>query len=304
MGPAACGFKDQKEVSTMRLPLLAASVALAASACTLTPVLVPDVGAVRVSGTQSAAVVMTQGVRVTVDGNAWQSDPIDLGDALTPVLVTIENNSRVPVRISYQDFSLVGSTGFHYAALPPFQVQGQMPVGERAAPLGIRLVDTAAAPPPAGHGGAPMGAPAPMERSPLPEEHGPMGPPNVMPPAPERPRPPPVVAAPQFHANRFFIAPRFAPIYPGIATWPYFYPYDGSYYDRFYGSWPVALPTTDMVNQALPEGVIESQGSISGFLYFQKVSSREQRVRFLMRLVDANGQRPFGDAVVPLVVSD
>src|SRR4051812_12856342 len=98
----------------MRVSLLPAFVLLGA-ACTVAPVLVPDVGAERAPGTRSSAMTEVEGVRVTIDGTAWQGDPYDLGDTLTPILVTIENHSDAPVRISYQDLSLVGATGFHYA---------------------------------------------------------------------------------------------------------------------------------------------------------------------------------------------
>jgi|SRR5581483_6987179 len=268
----------------MRIALLA----LLASACTLTPVLVPDTGALRAPGTKTGAFAEANGVRITINGDAWQADPVDLGDALTPVLVTIENNSRVPLRVSYQDFSLVGATGFRYAALPPFQVQGQLPVGQRELKPGIVLAAAEARPAP-----SPVGAPPPPRPEPAPA------------PLPREPRVrPPVVNAPHFHHEHFYVAPRFGPLYPGIEAWPYFYPYDQGYYDRFYDMWPETLPTQDMVNQAMPEGVIESQGRISGFVFFQKVAPREQHVRFEMKLVDAHGQREFGDLAIPLAVSE
>src|SRR5690349_21141848 len=104
----------------MRVTLLSA-LAIAGAACTVAPVLVPDVGAERAPGTRSSAMTEVDGVRITIDGTSWQGDPYDLGDTLTPILVTIENHSDAPIRVSYQDLTLVGVTGFRYAALPPLR---------------------------------------------------------------------------------------------------------------------------------------------------------------------------------------
>jgi hypothetical protein len=291
----------------MRVSLLAALV-FSGAACTVAPVLVPDVGAERAPGTRSGAFTEVEGVRVTVDGTSWQGDPYDLGDTLTPILVTIENHSNVPIRVSYRDFALVGATGFRYAALPPLQVQGQMPVSEVPPPPELPLVPTAvlgagspvrAAPP--GMPAPPMSAPV-RAAPPAPALRGPTVAPSA---APVRVRPPPpTVVSPHFQHNRFFVSPSFAVIYPGLSAWPYYWPFDSGYYNQYYDYWPQTLPTTDMINQALPEGVLEAQGSIQGYVYFQKVAPRESRVKFAMQLVDPRGNRKIGEATVPLAVTE
>jgi hypothetical protein len=289
----------------MRLPLLVGCAALAVAACSLGPELVPGYGATRAPGTHTGAVTEAQGVRITIDGSAWQSDPADLGESMTPVLVTIENNGTFPLRIGYPDFSLVGATGFHYAALPPFQAQGRLPVSERSAPGSTELSLAAGNPPPVHT--LPMGpppdtqphaAPPPSDRPaaaehPVTEAHPKPGAEPIKGPRANEPR---------FRHKGFYVAPNVEPLYPGIAAWPYFYPWDGTYYDRLYAEWPRTLPTMDMVNEALPAGVLDQGGSISGFLYFQKVVNREPRVEFEMKLVDANGNVPMGEARIPLVV--
>jgi hypothetical protein len=285
----------------MRLTLLVCGAALAATACSLGPELVPGYGATRAPGTHTGAVTEVNGVRVTIDGSAWQSEPTDLGEAMTPVLVTIENHGRFPLRIGYQDFSLLGETGFHYAALPPFQAQGRMPVSERAEPGPMELALAAGTPPPVHTGPSPdsqpRASPGAAERPPA--EH-PVSEPHPK-PSPE-PIKPPHVSEPRQHFKGFYVAPNVEPLYPDIAAWPYFYPWDGTYYDRLYAEWPRTLPSVDMVNQALPAGVLDQGGSVSGFLYFQKVVNREQRVQFEMKLVDANGNVPQGAAEIPLAV--
>jgi hypothetical protein len=97
----------------------------------------------------------------------------------------------------------------------------------------------------------------------------------------------------------FFVAPHYSYLYPGLAPWPGFFAYDPLYYDSIYSRWPERLPTKDMLSEALPEGVVEDGGSVSGFVYFQSVTGRESTVRFEMNLVDASGGQTFGLVAIP-----
>lgn len=80
------------------------------------------------------------------------------------------------------------------------------------------------------------------------------------------------------------------------------------WYDPFYGPYsaryraPEPLPTRDMVRQALPEGLLEDGGAITGFLYFQNVSEREGQVTLQARLVDARTGEQFGTVSIPFDV--
>src|SRR4051812_37559180 len=103
------------EVVSMRKTILAA-VVLAASACVVEPMLVPDKTAQKVGGTRNAATAEALGIRVFVDGADWQAKPVRLTEVITPVRVTVENHGSRPVRIAYADFSLDGKK--HYPALP------------------------------------------------------------------------------------------------------------------------------------------------------------------------------------------
>jgi hypothetical protein len=69
-------------------------------------------------GTQATAV----GVTVTVKADAWSGQPAELIEVI-PLLVTIENNSRVPVRLRYAEFTLAGD-GERGSALPRFEITG------------------------------------------------------------------------------------------------------------------------------------------------------------------------------------
>jgi hypothetical protein len=80
--------------------------------------------------------------------------------------------------------------------------------------------------------------------------------------------------------------------------------FDWAYYDRYYPVWSVSLPTEDMLEMAIPEGVLEPQGRISGFLYFPRVNPDAERVVFQAALVSARTGEEFGAVEVPFVVEE
>lgn len=108
----------------------------------------------------------------------------------------------------------------------------------------------------------------------------------------------------------------FAYPYDGFAVAPYlrrwypaFSPFDGAfaldpvYYDRYYPRFVrVRLPTGDMIQKALPEGVLAPGGRITGFLYFEELEGEERLVDFRFDLVDARSRRDFGTLSIPFVV--
>lgn len=83
-----------------------------------------------------SAETTVQGVTVWASTD-WSGTPTNLGDLVTPIEVRIENRSHHKLRFAYPDVTLVGSTGFRYAALPPYPV-GPPPVSAKGRPA-LRL---------------------------------------------------------------------------------------------------------------------------------------------------------------------
>ncbi|MFN0063934.1 MAG: hypothetical protein ACKVPX_15615 [Myxococcaceae bacterium] len=111
------------------------------------------------------------------------------------------------------------------------------------------------------------------------------------------------VVRPRFGYRNFFIAPWYRNYYPGFGAWwggpfawdPYFYP-------RAYSAWPLPLPTRDMMERAMPEGVVAPGGRVSGFVYFPTVR-RERWVNFEFKMVDAEqNEQTLGTITIPLEV--
>ena len=209
-------------------PLL---VLLAITGCAthLTPA--PD--AVLVPGRPGGAVADIAGVRVVARPNAWRGLPTDLAREVTPILVTIDNGSTVPLRVRYEQFALEAQDGRRFAGLGPFDITGTT----------TELVPAA------------------------------------------------------------FIRPHFGLTWGtwhryGLAHQPFLY--DPFYYDPYVRR-PVALPTGEMVQKALPEAVIEPGGRSTGFVYFEPVED-VTRVVFRAELVHARTGERFAIASIPFVV--
>ena len=109
----------------MRLPFtscIAIAILLFASACEERTDLEP-VPATEAAAGGDTVVTDVAGVHMEVTTGAWPG-PAAVSEEVTPVQVTIENESGQPLRVQYSQFALVGPGGAYYAALPPFQVKG------------------------------------------------------------------------------------------------------------------------------------------------------------------------------------
>jgi hypothetical protein len=96
---------------------------LVLEACVHEQVLQPGAGASLAPGRQDVAETTAAGVTVKVAGDSWKGDPEHLGSLFAPIRVNIQNHSRKPLRVTYQDFSLSGASGFQYAAIPPIKAR-------------------------------------------------------------------------------------------------------------------------------------------------------------------------------------
>jgi hypothetical protein len=58
-----------------------------------------------------------------------------------------------------------------------------------------------------------------------------------------------------------------------------------------------------MLSKGLPEGVVQNNGTIAGFVYFKGVGNQESNVTFAMNLADATNGQSFGQVSIPFTVS-
>lgn len=100
-------------------------LALVLAACADRPALKPAPGAEIVPDGGNAARADVAGVSLVATAGAWDGG-VDIAEAVTPLKVTIDNDSGKSLRIRYSDFGLVTETGTRYAALPPYSVRGSV----------------------------------------------------------------------------------------------------------------------------------------------------------------------------------
>jgi hypothetical protein len=105
---------------------------------------------------------------------------------------------------------------------------------------------------------------------------------------------------PIYTHDRFWVAPHLSPFYPNLQRWYGAFPYDPVYYARV--RWRAELPTRDMLRRALPEGVVEHGGQVSGFLYFPRVVAREQQVLFTAELAEGRDGVQVAAVRIPFVI--
>lgn len=119
------------------------------------------------------------------------------------------------------------------------------------------------------------------------------------------------VVRPGFTYRGFYLAPYFAPMYPGIPVYSRAYLfYEPGYYAFWYADFMRAVrPSMEVLAMAIPEGVVEHDGRVSGFLYFRTVDPDAASVTFRARIVSIHddgttlGGTVLGEAVIPFIVT-
>jgi hypothetical protein len=112
------------------------------------------------------------------------------------------------------------------------------------------------------------------------------------------------VLHPAFYSHRFRVAPHHVQHFPTLGPWPSRFDFDEGFYRHQYGLWEPHLPTRQMLEVAIPEGVIDDGGQVSGFLYFQELDPDMARVTFTMELINANTGESFGVIRIPFILSE
>ncbi len=269
----------------------------------------PAPGGQQVAPVGDVASATASGIRVSVDGTAWNGYPSDLGQFVSPIYVSIENHSGHQIRVQYSDFQIVGGSGFHYT---PLAFLNQRTHPNPSSPTGPKPPSPPSNPPPTLHQApnAPDGNPGTPGTSGLNGE-------RMVPDAVDAtwfPEADPLSGRVELAMARGPILARYHPYrayhwvrpYWGPTFWypyGYWYSYPYWYGAPYYARWQVELPTRDMLNAGLPEGTIDDGGQVAGFLYFQRLTNRESQLRFEARLPDARSGETVATISIPLIVA-
>lgn len=121
------------------LTLTVCAAALTGAGCMRRASLEPAPGARTTPALEDGAVASVDGVRVTVQANAWPGEE-SVHEYVTPLQLRLRNGSNHPVRIRYEEFNAVAADGTRYASLPPHEVEGT--IEEPLVATGVTAVDT------------------------------------------------------------------------------------------------------------------------------------------------------------------
>jgi hypothetical protein len=117
-----------------------------------------------------------------------------------------------------------------------------------------------------------------------------------------------VIDDPAFQHNAFFIAPAYRYAYSSIPVWAHDFHHDPFYHETYHDIYHQAysdlnISAAKFHAQALPEGVVDSGGSVSGFLYFEHVDPELPRAQFRADVVEAHSGRTIGTLSIPFTVT-
>jgi hypothetical protein len=107
---------------------------------------------------------------------------------------------------------------------------------------------------------------------------------------------------PIYAASKFFVAPRYHDIYPSLAAWPRPLARQDGASDELDHRWAQGLPTRAMRRMGLPEGVLADGGEISGFIYFEDATKRENRLTFRADIEDEGEGGQLAEIAIPFLV--
>jgi hypothetical protein len=227
-------------------------------------------------------------ITLTAFASEWTGSPEDLPEYITPIAVDLFNAGPYEVRVSYADFALRDERGFRYGAINPFipaQLGQAQAEGTLVASRGSHFSGFSRG----------SGSSHSYSRSGV----------TVGPPSGRRGYG--TIGSHGGGWSGYYVGPGARGWYgAGWNFWggPFLYP---PWYSRFVFFWgpgyyPSERPSRDVIDAALPEGVLAPGGRVNGYLYFQKATDRSRRLDISWEARDARTQVFVGAVHVPLEV--
>jgi hypothetical protein len=107
---------------------------------------------------------------------------------------------------------------------------------------------------------------------------------------------------PMYESWKFFVAPGFHDVYARLQPWNAPLERDEELYDRLFDLWGKRRPTRDVLRLALPEGVLDDGGILTGYLFFESPLAREDRVTFEASFNGGDGRTTIASIEIPFKV--
>lgn len=107
---------------------------------------------------------------------------------------------------------------------------------------------------------------------------------------------------PIYASSKFFVAPGFHDVYATLEPWTTPLPRDEHLYDQLYSRWGKQLPALDVLRVALPEGVLDDDGVVTGYLFFESPLDKEDRVTFEATFGGGDGRTTVASIEIPFMI--
>lgn len=109
------------------------------------------------------------------------------------------------------------------------------------------------------------------------------------------------VDQPGFQGTQFSVAGPYASVYPSLSAFDGPFHIDGQYNGYYHAYWAsIPLPTQEMLNLGLPEGVLGPGGKLSGLLYFEYSGGGLPALRLRGDFLNPFTGERLGTATVPV----
>ena len=108
--------------------------------------------------------------------------------------------------------------------------------------------------------------------------------------------------APIYAASKFFVAPGFHDVYATLEPWTAPLERDDELYERLFRRWGKQPPALDVLRVALPEGVLDDGGVVTGYLFFESPLDKEDRVTFEATFGGGDGRPTVASIEIPFKI--
>jgi hypothetical protein len=108
--------------------------------------------------------------------------------------------------------------------------------------------------------------------------------------------------APIYASSKFFVAPGFRDVYATLEPWTAPLQRDDALYDRLFRRWGKQPPPLDVLRVALPEGVLDEGGVVTGYLFFESPLDKEDRVTFAAIFDGGDGRATVASIEIPFKI--
>jgi hypothetical protein len=107
---------------------------------------------------------------------------------------------------------------------------------------------------------------------------------------------------PIYASSKFYVAPRFHDVYARLDPWSAPLERDETLHDKLFRRWGEKRPGLDLLRVALPEGVLDDGGIVTGFLFFESPLDRESRVTLAADFDAGDGRGTVASIEIPFKV--